>query len=106
MLAGVAAASLPMLSPALWLAATARSSVAWLLAPSVSALTAALVPMAAAAFLLPGPGSAAVALLLPLPLAFPARALSGRTVRLAPLRHRSDLGGAGTCSSPAIISRC
>jgi hypothetical protein len=79
-LAGVAAAFLPMFDPACQLAAAAPfSGLALLLARSVSALTAALVPVAAAAFLLPGPGWLPVALLLP-SLALSALALAAATV--------------------------
>jgi hypothetical protein len=79
-LAGVAAAFLPMFDPACQLAAAAPfSGFALLLARSVSALTAALVPVAAAAFLLPGPGWLPVALLLP-SLALSALALAAATV--------------------------
>jgi len=79
-LAGVAAAFLPMFDPACRLAAAAPfSGFALLLARSVSALTAALVPVAAAAFLLPGPGWLPVALLLP-SLALSAFALAAATV--------------------------
>jgi hypothetical protein len=79
-LAGVAAAFLPMFDPACQLAAAAPfSGFALLLARSVSALTAALVPVAAAAFLLPGPGWLPVGLLLP-SLALSALALAAATV--------------------------
>jgi hypothetical protein len=65
-LAGVAAAFLPMFDPAHRLAVAAPfSGFTLLLARAVSALAAALVPVAAAAFLLPGPGWLPVALLLP-----------------------------------------
>jgi hypothetical protein len=65
-LAGVAAAFLPMVDPAHRLAVAAPfSGFTLLLARTVSALAAALVPVAAAAFLLPGPGWLPVALLLP-----------------------------------------
>ena len=66
MLAGVAAAFLPMVDPAHRLAVAAPfSGFTLLLARTVSALAAALVPVAAAAFLLPGPGWLPIALLLP-----------------------------------------
>jgi Putative zinc-finger len=79
-LAGVAAAFLPMFDPACRLAAAAPfPGFALLLARSVSALAAALVPVAAAAFLLPGPGWLPVALLLP-SLALSALALAAATV--------------------------
>jgi Putative zinc-finger len=79
-LAGVAAAFLPMFDPAYRLAVAAPfSGVTLLLARSVSALAAALVPVVAAAFLLPGPGWLPVALLLP-SLALCAFALTAATV--------------------------
>jgi hypothetical protein len=79
-LAGVAAAFLPMFDPACRLAVAAPfSGVTLLLARSVSALAAALVPVVAAAFLLPGPGWLPVALLLP-SLALSAFALTAATV--------------------------
>jgi|HubBroStandDraft_5_1064220.scaffolds.fasta_scaffold98447_2 hypothetical protein len=79
-LAGVAAAFLPMFDPAYRLAVAAPfSGVTLLLARSVSALAAALVPVVAAAFLLPGPGWLPVALLLP-SLALCAVALTAATV--------------------------
>jgi hypothetical protein len=79
-LAGVAAAFLPMFDPAYQLATAAPvSGFALLLARSVSALAAALIPVAAAAFLLPGPGWLPVALLLP-SLALSALALAAATV--------------------------
>jgi hypothetical protein len=79
-LAGVAAAFLPMFDPACQLAVAAPfSGFTLLLARSVSALAAALVPVAAAAFLLPGPGWLPVALLLP-SLALCALALAAATV--------------------------
>jgi hypothetical protein len=79
-LAGVAAAFLPMFDPACQLAVAAPfSGFTLLLARAVSALAAALVPVAAAAFLLPGPGWLPVALLLP-SLALCAFALALATV--------------------------
>jgi hypothetical protein len=79
-LAGVAAAFLPMFDPANRLVAAAPfSGFTLLLVRSVSALTAALVPVIAAAFLLPGPGWLPVALLLP-SLALCAFALAAATV--------------------------
>jgi hypothetical protein len=79
-LAGVAAAFLPMFDPACRLAVAAPfSGFTLLLVRSVSALTAALVPVVAAAFLLPGPGWLPVALLLP-SLALSAFALAAATV--------------------------
>ena len=79
-LAGVAAAFLPMFDPACRLAVAAPfSGFTLLLARSVSALAAALVPVVAAAFLLPGPGWLPVALLLP-SLALCAFALAAATL--------------------------
>jgi putative zinc finger protein len=79
-LAGVAAAFLPMFDPACELAIAAPfSGFRLLLVRSVSALTAALVPVVAAAFALPGPGWLPVALLLP-SLALCAFALAAATV--------------------------
>jgi hypothetical protein len=79
-LAGVAAAFLPMFDPACRLAVAAPfSGFTLMLVRSVSALAAALVPMVAAAFLLPGPGWLPVALLLP-SLALSVFALAAATV--------------------------
>jgi hypothetical protein len=79
-LAGVAAAFLPVFDPACELAAAAPfSGFTLLLARAVSALTAALVPVAGAAFAMPGPGWLPVALLLP-SLALCAFALAAATV--------------------------
>jgi len=79
-LAGVAAAFMPMFDPACQLAVAAPfSGFTLLLVRSVSALTAALVPVTAAAFLLPGPRWLPVALLLP-SLALSAFALTAATV--------------------------
>jgi hypothetical protein len=79
-LAGVAAAFLPMFDPANRLAVAAPfSGFTLLLVRSASALTAALVSVIAAAFLLPGPGWLPVALLLP-SLALCAFALAAATV--------------------------
>lgn len=65
-LAGVAAAFLPMFDPAHRLAAAAPfSGFTLLLARAVSALGAALVLVAVAAFVVPGPGWLPVALMLP-----------------------------------------
>lgn len=65
-LAGVAAAFLPMFDPAHRLEAAAPfSGIRLLLVRTVSALTAALVPVVVAAFVVPGPGWLPVALLLP-----------------------------------------
>lgn len=79
-LAGVAAAFLPMFDPACRLAVAAPfSGFTLLLVRAVSALTAALVPVVAAAFVLPGPGWLPVALLLP-SLALSMFALAAATV--------------------------
>jgi hypothetical protein len=65
-LAGVAAAFLPAFDPAYRLAVAAPfSGFTLLLVRAVSALAVALVPVAAAAFVVPGPGWLPVALLLP-----------------------------------------
>jgi hypothetical protein len=79
-LAGVAAAFLPMLDPASRLAVAAPfSGFTLLLARSFCALAAALVPVVAVAFVMPGPGWLPVALLLPT-LALCALALAAATV--------------------------
>jgi hypothetical protein len=79
-LAGVAAAFLPMFDPAYRLAVAAPfSGFTLLLARTVSALAAALVPVVGAAFVVPGPGWLPVALLLP-SLALCAFALAAATV--------------------------
>jgi len=79
-LAGVAAAFLPMFDPASQLAVAAPfSGLTLLLVRSVSALAAALVPVVAAAVFLPGPGWLPAALLLP-SLALCAFALAAATV--------------------------
>lgn len=79
-LAGVAAAFLPMFDPACRLAMAAPfSGFTLLLVRAVTALAAALVPVVAAAFVLPGPGWLPVALLLP-SLALSAFALAAATV--------------------------
>jgi hypothetical protein len=79
-LAGVAAAFLPVFDPALRLAVAAPfSGFTLLLVRAVCALGAALIPVAGAAFLLPGPGWLPVALLLP-SLALCAFALAAATV--------------------------
>jgi hypothetical protein len=79
-LAGVAVAFLPMFDPAHRLAAAAPfSGLKLLLVRTVCALVAALVPAAAAAVLLPGPGWLPVALLLP-SLGLCAFALAAATV--------------------------
>ena len=83
-LAGVAAAFLPMFDPACRLAVAAPfSGFTLLLLRTVSALAAALVPVAGAALVVPGPGWLPVALLLP-SLALCAFALAAATV-MAPL---------------------
>src|SRR3984885_670185 len=82
-LAGVAAAFLPMFDPAFRLAVAAPfSGFTLLLVRSVCALAAALVPVVAATFLLPGPRWLPLALLLP-SLALCALALAAAAV-LAP----------------------
>jgi hypothetical protein len=79
-LAGVAAAFLPMFDPAHRLAVAAPiSGIRLLLVRAVSAVTAALVPVLGAAFVVPGPGWLPVALLLP-SLALCAFALAAATV--------------------------
>jgi hypothetical protein len=79
-LAGVSAAFLPMFDPACHLAVAAPfSGFTLLLVRSVSALAAALIPVIAAAFVVPGPGWLPVALLLP-SLALCAFALAAATV--------------------------
>jgi hypothetical protein len=79
-LAGVAAAFLPMFDPAYRLAVAAPySGVRLLLVRAVCALIAALVPVAGAAFVVPGPGWLPVALLMP-SLALCAFALAAATV--------------------------
>jgi len=79
-LAGVAAAFLPMFDPAYRLAVAAPfSGFTLLLVRAVCALAAALVPMVGAAFLLPGPGWLPVAMLLP-SLALCAFALAAATL--------------------------
>jgi hypothetical protein len=79
-LAGVAVAFLPRFDPAYHLAAAAPfSGFTLLLVRTVCALAVALVPVAGAAFVLPGPGWLPVALLLP-SLALCAFALAAATV--------------------------
>jgi hypothetical protein len=79
-LGGVAAAFLPMFDPAFQVAVAAPfSGFTLLLVRSLSALAAALVPVIAAAFVVPGPGWLPVALLLPT-LALCAFALAAATV--------------------------
>jgi hypothetical protein len=79
-LAGVAAAFLPIFDPAYQLAVAAPfSGVTLLLVRAVSAMAAALVPVVGAAFVVPGPGWLPVALLLP-SLALCAFALAATTV--------------------------
>jgi hypothetical protein len=79
-LAGVAAAFLPVFDPAFRLAVAAPfSGFRLLLARSVSALAAALVPVVAAALVMPGPAWLPVSLLLPT-LALCALALAAATV--------------------------
>jgi hypothetical protein len=79
-LAGVAAAFLPMFDPACQLAVAAPfSGLTLLLVRALSALAAALVPVIAAAFVVRGPGWLPVALLLPV-LALCAFALAAATI--------------------------
>jgi hypothetical protein len=79
-MAGVAAAFLPVFDPAWRLAAAAPfSGFTLLLVRAVCALAAALVPVTGVAFVLPGPGWLPVALLLP-SLALSAVALTAATV--------------------------
>jgi hypothetical protein len=79
-LAGVAAAFLPLLDPAYRLAVAAPfSSVRLLLVRTACALLAALLPVACAAFVIPGPGWLPVGLLLP-SLALCAFALAAATI--------------------------
>jgi hypothetical protein len=79
-LAGVAAAFLPMFDPAHRLAVAAPfPGLTLLLARAVSVLVAALVPVTGAAFIVPGPGWLPVALLLP-SLALCALTLAAATV--------------------------
>jgi Putative zinc-finger len=79
-LAGVTAAFLPMFDPAYRLAVAAPfPAFTLLLVRTVSALAAALVPVVAAAFVLPGPGWLPAALLLP-SLALSALTLAAATV--------------------------
>ena len=78
-LAGVAAAFLPLFDPAYRLAVAAPfSGFTLLLVRAVSALAAALVPVVVAAFVVPGPGWLPAALLLP-SLALCAFALAAAT---------------------------
>jgi Putative zinc-finger len=98
-LAGVAAAFLPMFDPAYRLAVAAPfSSFTLLLVRAVSALGAALVPVVGAAFLLPGPGWLPVALLLP-SLALCAFALAAATVT----GPRAAAVTAGTLWAAAVL---
>jgi hypothetical protein len=91
-LAGVAAAFLPMFDPAYRLAVAAPfSGFTLLLVRSVSALAAALVPVAAVAFVVPGPPWLPVALLLP-SLALCSFALAAAT--LLPPRAAAITAGA------------
>jgi len=79
-LAGVAAAFLPMFDPAYQLTVAAPfSSVKLLLVRTIAALTAALVPVVIGAFVVPGPGWLPVALLVP-SLALCTFALAAATV--------------------------
>jgi hypothetical protein len=100
-LAGVAAAFLPMFDPAHRLAVAAPfSGVRLLLVRTVSAMTAAVVPVVAAAVVVPGPGWLPAALLLP-SLALCASALAAATV-MAP---RAAAGMAGALwALPALLA--
>jgi hypothetical protein len=98
-LAGVAAAFLPTFDPAYRLAVAAPfSGVTLLLVRTVSALAAALVPVVAAAFVLPGPGWLPAALLLP-SLALSAFALAAATV----LGPRAAAATAGTLWALSVL---
>jgi hypothetical protein len=99
-LAGVAAAFLPMLDPAHRLAVAAPfSGFTLLLVRAVSALAAALVLVVGAAFVLPGPGWLPVALLLP-SLALCAFALAAATV----MDHRAAaVTAAASWALPALL---
>ena len=95
-LAGVAAAFLPRFDPAYQLAAAAPfSGFTLLLVRAVCALAGALVPVAGAAFVLPGPGWLPVALLLP-SLALCGFALAAATV-MGPAPRPSRRGPCGRC---------
>lgn len=101
-LAGVAAAFLPMFDPAWRLAVAAPfSGFTLLLVRSFSALAAALVPVVAAAFIVPGPGWLPVALLLP-SLALCVFALAAATV-LGP-RTAAVMAGAAWALSALILA--
>ena len=96
-LAGVAAAFLPMFDPANRLAVAAPfSGFTLLLVRAVSALAAALVPVVGAAFVVPGPGWLPVALLLP-SLALCAFALAAATVVDPRAAARHVQGRCGRC---------
>ena len=100
LLAGVAAAFVPMFDPAHQLAVAAPfSGFTLLLVRTVSALAAALVPVVAAAFALPGPAWLPVALLLP-SLALCAFALAAATV-IGP-RAAAVIAGA-SWATPALL---
>ena len=99
-LAGVAAAFLPMFDPAGRLAAAAPfSGFTLLLVRTVSALVAALVLVSGAAFVLPGPGWLPVALLLP------SLALCVFTLALATVvdPRAATLVAGGLWSLPALL---
>ena len=99
-LAGVAAAFLPMFDPACQLAAAAPfSGFTLLLVRTACALTTALVLVAGAAFVVPGPGWLPVALLLP-SLALCAFALAAATV-LQP--HVAALTAGALWALPALL---
>jgi hypothetical protein len=98
-LAGVAGAFMPPFDPAYRLAIAAPfSALTLLLARAVSALAAAMIPVAGAAFLAPGPGWLPVAFLLP-SLAVCATALAARTV-ISPLAAAI---GAGTLWAVPVL---
>jgi Putative zinc-finger len=99
-LAGVAAAFLPMFDPACALAAAAPfSGFTLLLVRTVSALVAALILVSGAALVLPGPGWLPVALLLP------SLALCVFTLALATVMdpRAATLAAGGLWSLPALL---
>ena len=100
-LAGVAAAFLPMFDPACQLAAAAPfSGFALLLARSVSALAAALVPVAAAAFVLPPHAAAVMAAIL---WAVPALLLATDDVPLLIVQRNAQFACAATLCACAVV---
>jgi hypothetical protein len=99
-LAGVAAAFLPMFDPAVRLAVAAPfSGFTLLLIRTVSALAAALVPVVVAAVLLPGPGWLPIALLLPM-LALCSFALAAATLMEA---RAAALAAGALWALPAVL---